>query len=265
MKRYIIETDDEHIWTYEVEGTDANFSCKLLKPHGDKKYWLEDSEDYWRWFFEEISIIKGAELDICFLCWEKSQEDFQKFYNLIPQFPTSFQFGYLGNAEWKSSEIIRYFQDFRNTKEEVAYEENPSRFMLKSGKTILIYGTENFCLTKDAAFINKSDADSKKIRSSSTVFSKSMEEKDKGSSCCVHSKKKTNLTKHPEKEKSVRVVSKAPSAPAIKKEKSPTNFVGEDMSLEQVNAEDLQRYFERKTEGQCTTVSYRSSAYSEQE
>ncbi len=261
MKRYIIETDDEHIWTYEVEGTDANFSCKLLKPHGDKKYWLEDREDYWQWFFEEISITKGAELDVCFLCLEKAQEDFQQFYKLL----SSFQFSCLGKAEWKSSEIIRYFQDFRNTKEEVAYEENPSRFMLKSGKTILVYGTENFCLANDAAFMNKGDDDSEKIRSSSKVFAPSMEKKDTVVPAVSSPKRKSNLPRLSGKAKGVHTVPSTPSAPVIKKEKSPTDLVGEAMSSEQVNAEDLQRYFERKTEGQCTTVSYRSSVYSEQE
>ena len=130
MKRYIIETDDQYIWSYEVEGADTAFSCKLLKPHGDKNYCLDEKQDYWTWFCGEISHIEGGEINICFLHSEKEQKKFQQFYELRP---SSAKFSFV----WKSSEIIRYFQDFRHTKQDVAYKENPARFTLKNGENII--------------------------------------------------------------------------------------------------------------------------------
>ena len=224
MKRYIIETDDRYIWSYEVEGTDTAFSCKLLKPHGDKKYWLEDMQDYWDWLCGEISHVKGAEIDICFLYLEKERESFQQFYELMPS-------------------------DFRNTKQGATYTEKNDRFMLKNGETIIVFGAGNFCLTNDATSIKKEDDDSKIIKPSS---------------------KKPRIkvffpTSEVKKDKIVDAVQKKPPAPIIKKEPSSTYHTAEDLPSEKANSEDLQRHIERKTEGQCDTVSFRPSAYSIQE
>lgn len=245
MKRYIIETDDRYIWSYEVEGADTAFSCKLLKPHGEKKYWLDEMQDYWEWFCGEISHVKGAEIDICFLYLEKERENFQRFYELMP----SANFTFPVKAEWKFSELIRYFQDFRNTKQDATDTEKNDRCMLKNGETIIAFGAGNFCLIKDAASIKKEDGDLKNIKPSSKrlrikVFSSTPETK---------------------KDKIVNTVQKKPSAPIIKKEPSPTEHMGEDLPAEKANSEDLQRYIERKTEGQCDTVSFRPSAHSTQE
>ena len=247
MKRYIIETDDQYIWSYEVEGADTSFSCKLLKPHGDKKYWLDDMQDYWDWFCGEISRVEGAEIDICFLHLEKEQEKFQQFYELMP----SAQFSFSVKAEWKTSELIRYFQDFRHTKHDATYMENPARFMMKNDETIIAFGAENFCLTNDAAFKKKKDDNSIKIKSPS---------------------KKPRIkvffpTSEVKKDKIVDVdtVQKKPLDPIIKKGSSPADYIGEDLSTEKANSDDLQRHIERKTEGQCDTVSFRPSAHSTQE
>lgn len=247
MKRYIIETDDRYIWSYEVEGTDTAFSCKLLKPHGDKKYWLDESQDYWNWFRGEISNVKGAEIDMCFLYMEMDQEKFRQFYELMP----SSQFSYPAKAVWKSSELIRYFQNFRNTKYEVTYSENPSRFMLKNGKTILVSGMGNFCLTNDATSVNEIKEDLLLGQPSA-------------------SSPKTRIkvfypTLEVQKDKPINNVQKKPPTLIIKKENSSTDYIGEDVPTEKVNSEDLQRHIERKTKGQCDTVSFRASIRSTQE
>lgn len=245
MKRYIIETDDRYIWTYEVEETETAFSCRLLKPHGDINYELEVSQDYWDWFCGEISHVKGAKIDICFLYLDSARENFQRFYELMPQS----QFSHPGKAEWKSSEIIRYFQDFRKTKHEATYAAPPGRFILKNGETIIASGAGNFCLTNDAASINREDDDSKKVKPLSgksriKVFYPTPEVK---------------------KDKTVDTVQKTPSTPIIKKAPPSLDPVEEDVPSEKANSEDLQRHIERKTEGQCDTVSFRSSAHSTQE
>lgn len=247
MKRYIIETDDQYIWTYEVEGTDTVFSCKLLKPHGDKKYWLEESQDYWNWFYGEISNVKGTEIDICFLYMETAQDNFRQFYELMP----SSQFSYPAKAVWKVSELIRYFQNFRSTKYEVTYSENPSKFMLKNGKTILVSGMGNFCLTNDATSVNEIKEDLPPGQPSA-------------------SSPKTRIkvfypTPEVQKDRPINNVPKKPPTPIIKKENSSTDCIGEDVPTEKVNSEDLQRHIERKTKGQCDTVSFRASVHSTQE
>lgn len=245
MKRYIIETDDQYIWSYEVDGVDTSFSCKLLKPHGDKKYWLDDMQDYWVWFCGEISHVEGAEVDICFLYLEKEQEKFKQFYELMP----SAQFSFSVKAEWKTSELIRYFQDFRHATQDATYMENPARFTLKNGEAIIVFYAENFCLTNDAAFIKMEDDNSKKIKSPS---------------------KKPRIkvffpTPEVKKDKIVDTVKKETPNPIIKKEPSPADYIGEDMPTEKANSDDLQRHIERKTEGQCDTVSFRPSAHFTQE
>lgn len=245
MKRYIIETDDQYIWSYEVEGEDTAFSCKLLKPHGDRKYWLDDMQDYWDWFYGEISHIEGAEINICFLHVEKEQKKFHQFYELMP----SAKFSFPVKAEWKTSEIIRYFQDFRNTKQDATYTGKDDRFMLENSETIIAFGVGNFCLTNDAASIKQEDSDSKKIKPSS---------------------KKSRIkvffpTPNVKKEKSVDTIQKKLPTAIIKKESIPTDRILEDLSAEKANSEDLQRHIERKTEGQCDTVSFRPSAHSTQE
>ena len=247
MKRYIIETDERYIWSYEVAGSDADFSCKLLNPHGDKKYWLEDSQDYWDWYCGEISNIKGEEIDICFLYLETAREDFQLFYELMPLD----QFSFPVKAEWKSSEIIRYFQDFRNTKYEATYSENPNRFILKNGSTILAFGTGNFCLTNDATSVNELKDEIPLVKPSAS------------------SKKPRIKVFYPtpdvQKDKNIDTVQKSPTTPTIKKEKTSTDSVGEDVPAEKANCEDLQRHIERKTEGQCDTVLFRPSIHHRQE
>ena len=247
MKRYIIETDDRYIWSYEVEETDTAFFCKLLKPHGDINYELEVSQDYWDWFCGEISHVKGTEIDICFLYLDSARENFQRFYELMPQS----QFSYPGKAEWKSSDIIRYFQDFRNTKRKATYSENPSRFMLKDGNSILVFSTGNFCLTNDAISVNE-------IKEELPLGKPS-----------ASSKKPRIKVFHPasdaQTDKTIDALQKDPPMPIIKKENSSTDCVGEEVSLEKANSEDLQKYIERKTEGQCDTVLFRPSVYHRKE
>ncbi len=161
----------------------------------------------------------------------------------------SAQFSFPVKAEWKTSEIIRYFQDFRNTKQDATYTGKDDRFMLENSETIIAFGVGNFCLTNDAASIKQEDSDSKKIKPSSKksrikVFSPTLEVK---------------------KNKSLDTVQKKPPAPIIKKDISSTDNIGDDLPSEKATSEDLQRHIERKTEGQCDTVSFRPSAHFTQE
>lgn len=250
MKRYIIETDNQRIWSYEVEGTDTAFSCKLLKPHGDKAYWLEDSQDYWDWFLGEISHVEGTEINICVLYLDTAQEKFQQFYELMPQF------SYPVKADWKASELILFFQNFRSTTLEVTFAERPSRFIQKNGTAIIVNDRGNIHVVNDAASASEIDVDSV-TEDATAKTTKSL-----------ISLKKSRVKVYSPKEQTGKIVNPVPkvsSTLAIKKEKSPTNHVAEDFSSENITAEDLQRHIERQTEGQCDTVFFRSTVFSTQE
>lgn len=239
MKSYIIEIDDQKIWSYEVERMDTAFSCKLLKPHGDKAYWLEESQDYWNWFREEISYVESTEIDICFAYLETAQEEFRKFYGLMPQFNC------YTKAEWKSSELIRYFQNFRCTKNNAEFKENPNRFILENGKVIIVSGIGAFCLVNDVASINKANGYSVTDGSVSGKMESNI------------LPKKSRIKVYYPTERNFDDVPKAQSKPVIKKEEFSTRIVEKDIPLEKITAEDVQRYIERKTEGQCDTVNFR--------
>lgn len=250
MKRYIIETDDEHIWSYEVEGLDVNFSCNLLKPHGDKAYWLEESQDYWEWFFGEICYVKEEEMDICLLYLETAKNEFKKFYEMMPKF------NYSTDADWKVSELIHYFQDYRSTKLDVTMAENPKRFIQKNGKAIVVTGVGNFCLTNDTSSICKVSAnlieDEVTSIKADTILTK------KKSRIKVFSPKV-------QKDYISDTMENIPTVLAIKKDQPTITTNGDDIPLKKITAEDLQRHIERQTEGQCDTVLFRSSVNSTNE
>lgn len=250
MKRYIIETDDQRIWSYEVEGSDTSFSCKLLKPHGDKAYWLEESQDYWAWFFGEISYVKEEEMDICFLYLETAKQEFKKFYELMPKF------NYSSKAEWKASELIHYFHNYRSTTINVAMAENPNRFIQKNGKVVVVTGVGNFYLTNDAGLISEANIDLNEDEAASIKTDTTAAQKKSRIKVYYPKAQKDNADD---------IAEKSPPVLAIKKDKSPTKNVGEDIPVEKITAEDLQRHIERQTEGQCDTVLFRASVHSTHE
>ena len=99
MKRYIIETDAQRIWSYEVEGEHAGFSCTLKNPHGDKSYAMEDAADYWEWLWDELGLLQGEEIDLCFLYPEEAKAEFEEFFQKRPQFCHPEQ------TAWKTAEV----------------------------------------------------------------------------------------------------------------------------------------------------------------
>ena len=122
---------------------------------------------------------------------------------------------------------------------------------MKNGKTILVSGTGNFCLTNDANSVNVIKEDLPLGQPS-------------GSSPKTRIKVFYPTTKV-QKGKPINIVPQKPPAPIIKKENSSTDCNEEDVPTEKVNSEDLQRHIERKTEGQCDTVSFRASVHSMQD
>lgn len=254
MKRYIIEIDDLRIWSYEVQGTSDTFSCKLLKPHGDKYYLLGESQDYWDWFLGETSLVTGAEIDICFLYLETAREKFKRIYELIPDSKFSFP----EKTDWKSSELSSYFIGFRDTKNEVTFADKPDRLLLETGETFVVNDMGNFCLINDVA-------DSKK---DNDVYKKSIAYSDKTQQSL--SSKKSRIKVYYPKEQREKTVANIPKIvdspvekdeklPVLIRDKTPADCVKEDVPSEKITAEDLQRYIERKTEGQCDTVIFRAS------
>ena len=107
MKRYIIETDAQNIWSYKAEDVAAGFVCKLMKPHGDKSHAMEDSADYWGWFKEAICLLQNDAVDICFLYPEETQAEFEQFFKLKPQLCHPRQ------TSWTVTEVERFFYEYR--------------------------------------------------------------------------------------------------------------------------------------------------------
>ena len=266
MKRYIIKIDDQHIWSYVVDEEDNTFSCRLLRPHGGKNLLLENSDEYWGYFLKLISHVEGSEIDICFLYLETARDKFKRIYELVPQN----QFSYPKKNEWKTSELICYFRKFRDTKQEVTFAAKPDRLLLKNGETFVVNGLENFCLVNDADFFKKNNDVSETVDTDSASIQKTKPWKKSRIKVYYPEEQKVVTSSNVAKTSSESVINKEKTS-AIKKEKSPiikqekhTDYTEDNVPLEKITAEDLQRHIERQTEGQCETVLFRPSAHSMQ-
>lgn len=240
MKRYIIETDVQKIWSYKAEDVAAGFACKLMEPHGDKSYAMEDRADYWEWFEEAICLLQSDEVDICFLYPEEAQTEFEQFFEMKPQFCHPRQ------TSWTVTEVERFFHEYRERtiREEIRYEEQSRRLTFLQGQVFLTKGLNDDGLAVSALQTREAQGASVSER----------KEKPKAESKV---KVYAPLPRQRPAHETTAAQSKAAKKPEAKKEEKIPKGKDEPPQLPKVNHEDFRRYIEERVEGQCNTVAYR--------
>ncbi len=119
MNKYIIEIDGKKIFTYEAEGADKNFRCRLMKPHGDKFHSAGKIWSYWSWFEAETAI---EEPHIFFICSPEDLPTLEKLKSAAPKFHC------VEDTTWQISELKKFLAEQRGEPPELPpVEETPPR------------------------------------------------------------------------------------------------------------------------------------------
>lgn len=244
MKRYIIETDAQRIWSYEVEGEHAGFSCTLKNPHGDKSYAMEDAADYWEWLWDELGLLQGEEIDLCFLYPEEAKAEFEEFFQKRPQFCHPEQ------TAWKTAEVEKFFHEHRcrTLRDKISYDEAVGCLHFSSGKFFFVRG-----LGDDGLVISTGAVRSKDVHDASSPARKGK------------STSKPKVYAPPKKKTPVRAERPREGLPvpsnevgkSEKKDEEISVKASESLPLDKVTSEDFQRFINEQVEGQCDTVAYR--------
>lgn len=130
MKRYIIELEGRKIFSYEAEGCDKNFRCRLMKPHGDKFYSTEKYLRYWSWFEAETA---AEEPNICFICSAEELFAVEKLKNAAPN---------INDSSWQMSELKKFFMEYRDEplKENFHWDGSHREIIFDGGKILRLDG-----------------------------------------------------------------------------------------------------------------------------
>ena len=234
MKRYIIETDAQRIWSYEVEAPEAGFACKLMKPHGDKTYAMEDRVDYWDWFKDEASLLPGEEIDLCFLCSETAQAEFELFFQQKPQFC------YPEQTSWTVAELELFFHEYREQTMSgtVHYEKELRRLVFPSGQVVLARGLGDGDLETSVEVVQ------------------TKEEKLLPQQC--GKKPKVKVYSPAKEQQTVPQSTDVPPKAVEKPKQGDEKIPRAEKNVRKADGEDFQIYIEKRIEGQCRTVNYRT-------
>ena len=116
MNKYIIELDGKKIFTYEAEGANKSFRCRLMKPHGDKFYSAGKIWSYWSWFEAETAI---EEPHIFFICSPEDLPTLEKLKSAAPKFRC------VEDTAWQMSELKKFLAEQRGEPPEPAHVEEP--------------------------------------------------------------------------------------------------------------------------------------------
>ncbi len=123
MNKYIIELDGKKIFTYEAEGADKNFRCRLMKPHGDKFHSAGKIWSYWDWFKDETAI---EEPHIFFICSPEDLPTLEKLKSAAPKFHC------VEDSTWQMSDLKKFLAEQRGEPIEPSpVEETPRKFRVK--------------------------------------------------------------------------------------------------------------------------------------
>ena len=249
MKSYIIETDDKDIWTYEAEIKEKIINIILLKPHGGKTYSLEDSQDYWEWFKEEFALTEKEEVDICYIYSKSGKEKFDEFGKYIPKF------SYPVQTKWRVSVIIKFFKEYRFEHiSDIEFKKTPTRFENKGGKNFIIHEFEPFKLVDD--FNSMEEGAEKDVQAEKDPSQELVQPKTSGRIKVYSPPVKTIKPSNGE--------ITTDKIAAVEQEKNTTqsmlvpSAIDKNISTEKITAEDLQRYMQNETKGQCDTVKFRT-------
>ena len=223
MNKYIIELDGKKIFTYEAEGANKSFRCRLMRPHGDRfysagKYWI-----YWTWFEAETAI---EEPHIFFICPPEGLPTLEKLKNAAPQFR------YAEDTAWQMSELRKFFAEYREEplKENFHWEETSRQIIFDGGKVLNLEGLPSFTLTDDKPVEETPPPRKFRVK----VYAPPVEQENLD----VEQKKS-----EPEEISKPEDIPESAELPAELKEK--------------ISAEDLQSYIDEQTDGQCDRVSFK--------
>ncbi len=274
MKRYILEIDRDQIWSYEAEDANAKIKFTLIRSHGDATYWLEDGfESYWKWFEGVVSPLPETVIDMCFLYETSAKGQFEGLLRCMPDFkkPTE--------TSWRLTELQTFFHVYRENHQSgtIEYLESTAMFHSSDGQTLCVSGVGSFHLLNDVPIgtptkelVKKEEiltTTTQQTATQNTIYqTEELKPPIRKPKIKVYGPNKTffpsedpqkneplqrkeSIGHHPSPAKSAQ---KRKQAPKIDKE--PTEKIG---------ADDLQRFFQKKTEGQCDTVPFSLDSHSE--
>ncbi len=270
MKRYILEIDRTQIWSYEADNVGSKIKYTLMKSHGEKTYWLEDGyEAYWTWFEKEISLLSETEVDVCFLYDETAKNVFSGLIKRMPNFkkPT--------DTSWRLSELQEFLRSYRDNRrtEEPTYQKDVSKFHFADGQTLCIGGTGNFHIVEDAPKDEPQQPTAPKPQKDNIAPTPMSQPPHPLSAVPQRTSKKPKIKVYGPDRTATPANSVTPKeSPADNKETigsrrstekttpkwNRTLTVEKKEPTEKVGADDLQRFFQQKTEGQCDTVLFPS-------
>lgn len=135
MRRYIIEVDDDKIFSYAESGS------RLMLPHGDKFYSAGNFSEYWEWFTEETAV---DELDICFIC-SGEPATIEQIKDAAQKFP------HAKNSTWQMAELRKFFTKYRDEplKENFRWDENLRQIIFDDGKIFKVDGLSELILDSE--------------------------------------------------------------------------------------------------------------------
>lgn len=246
MKRYIIETDDKSIWSYEAEREGENFEVRLLRKQGEKAEFLKNSQEYWEWFVEEAALPDGAEVDICFVYPKTNEKEFCEFFKKAPKFVYSVQ------SSWNTAALVQFFTHWRDTAlDDVVRKGLPNHFVIKVGESAIVNEIDLLKLGND---LKKAGEKGKNLPDESN--NEQSEPRPHAKSrvkVYAPSMKQTLNTEDKAKSDTADVVEKEV---IIKKDMGALSDVKKENSVhkEKITPEEWQRYLQNETKGQVDTV-----------
>lgn len=223
MNKYIIELDGKKIFTYEAEGAGENFSCRLMRPHGDKFHSARKIRSYWEWFKEETAI---EEPHIFFIYAPEELPTLEKLKSAAPQVRRA------ADTAWQMSELRKFFAEYRDEplRENFHWEETSRQIVFDGGKVLNLEGLPSFTLTDD-----------KPVEETPTTR-----------------KFRVKVYAPPAEQQNLDVEQKnfEPEKISMPEDISESAELSDEWK-EKISAEDLQSYIEEQTDGQCDRVSFK--------
>ena len=234
MKRYIIETDEQRIFSYKVKDEGAGVACILMRPHGNTSYAMEDMEAYWNWFRDEISLLPEEEIDLCFLYPQAAQKEFAAFFQQKPSFC------YPKATAWNVTEVEKFFHEHRERAlhDTIRYDAAEGRLLFSSGEVFFARGLDDGGLRAAVKAVQRKHSSGVPKRTSAVK---------------VYTPPSTPSA--PEK---TRAWEKAAPKPEASRAEMMPKDTAVFLPAEKVTGEDMQRFIEEQVKGQCDTVAYRS-------
>ena len=232
MKRYIIETDEQRIFSYKVKDEGAGVACILMRPHGNTSYAMEDMEAYWNWFRDEISLLPEEEIDLCFLYPQAAQKEFAAFFQQKPSFC------YPKATAWNVTEVEKFFHEHRERTlhDTIRYDAADGRLLFSSGKVFFARGLDDGGLRVAVKAVHRKHSPAAPKRTSAVK---------------VYMPPSTPSAQ-------IRDWGENDPKPKVSRAEMMPKEAAASLPVEKVTGEDMQRFIEEQVKGQCDTVAYRS-------